>query len=163
MVIAAGVQPAAESSFIMRVIIQRVNSSSVAVHGRVVGEIGHGLMALVGFGAGDDESKLAPMAEKIANMRLFPDDRSHFNLSLQETKGGILAVPQFTLYADTTKGRRPDFTKALGPEKAAELFDKFVSVLRSIPGLDRIETGEFGAHMQVSLVNDGPVTITLES
>ena len=146
----------------MKVIIQRVNHGSVRVDGVTIGEIGKGLLLLVGFGAGDDSSKLAPMAEKIRYMRLFPDNGNKFHLSVVDIAGAVLAVPQFTLYADTSKGRRPDFFDALHPEKAEPLFNEFVEKLKAA-GIRQVETGRFGAYMQVSLENDGPVTISLEN
>lgn len=145
----------------MRVIIQRVSSASVSVDGTTVGAIGAGLMVLVGFGKEDSAEMLAPMADKIATMRIFSDDRGRFGASLLDTKGAILAVPQFTLYADTTKGRRPEFFDALPPEPASQLFTQFKEALYTA-GVGRVESGVFGSNMQVALVNDGPVTITLE-
>lgn len=145
----------------MRVLLQRVTQSKVDVDGTTVGQTATGLLLFVGFGAGDDERKLRPMAEKIANMRLFPSEKSHFDRSLLEVGGGLLAVPQFTLYADTSKGRRPDFTQALHPEEAKPLFDQFVATLSDV-GVAKVEAGTFGAHMHVLLENDGPVTIMVE-
>ena len=146
----------------MRVIIQRVNHGSVRVDGVTIGEIDKGLLLLVGFGAEDDSSKLSPMAEKIRHMRLFPDNGNKFHLSVVDATGAVLAVPQFTLYADTSKGRRPDFFGALHPEKAESLFGEFVEKLKAA-GIRQVETGRFGAYMQVTLENDGPVTISLEN
>jgi D-tyrosyl-tRNA(Tyr) deacylase len=118
-------------------------------------------MLLVGFGKDDSPDVLQPMAEKIATMRIFHDENGRFDASVIDSKGGILAVPQFTLYADTTKGRRPEFFQALAPQGAAHLFVQFKDALRQA-GASEVESGVFGAHMEVELVNDGPVTITLE-
>ena len=146
----------------MRVILQRVSSASVQVEGIIKGEIGEGLVALVGFGTSDDVTVLEPMARKILNIRIFSNDEGRFHSSLLDKYGEILAVPQFTLYAKTSKGRRPDFFGALAPNDAADLFDRFVSVLESaIPS--RVQQGVFGAMMSVSLTNEGPVTIILDS
>ena len=145
----------------MRVIIQRVSRASVSVEGTTVGAIGAGLLLLVGFGKTDSFETLKPMAEKIVAMRIFSDERGRFDASLLETKGAVLAVPQFTLYAETSKGRRPEFFDALAPEPASQLFTQFKETLRHA-GVAQVESGVFGAYMQVELVNDGPVTITLE-
>jgi len=146
----------------MRVLIQRVNHASVSVAGRTVGAIKQGLLLLVGFGQNDTATKLKPMAEKIANLRIFSNEERKFDLSLLDIKGRALLIPQFTLYADTSKGRRPDFTASLQPEAARQLFNEFVAVFSATIGLNRVEKGEFGAYMQVELQNDGPVTILLE-
>lgn len=144
----------------MRIIIQRVSHASVSVDGTVRGAIERGLMLLVGFGHEDTPAVLQPMAEKVLHMRIFPNEQGRFHFSLQEIAGGILAIPQFTLYADTSKGRRPDFFSALSPEKASPLFDDFCEILaRAVP----TERGVFGAHMKVLFENDGPVTISLDS
>ena len=145
----------------MKVLLQRTSQASVSVDGKEIGSIGKGLLLFVGFGQGDDKSKLKPMAEKIVNMRVFADDKSHFNLSLKDIDGEVLVVSQFTLYADTNKGRRPDFACALEPKAASELCAEFVETLKSL-GVKKVATGVFGAHMHVSLLNDGPVTIMLE-
>ena len=144
----------------MKVLLQRVSFAKVVVDSKVIGKINQGLLLLVGLGQGDDESKLRPMADKILNMRIFSDGNSKFNLSLLDIKGEVLVISQFTLYADTNKGRRPDFFQALEPTRAKELCDQFVEVLKE-SGL-KIESGEFGASMQVSLQNEGPVTIMVE-
>lgn len=146
----------------MRVLLQRVNRASVTVSGEVTGAIERGLLLLVGFGQNDTSAAFKPMAQKLANLRVFPQDKSHFNLSLLDIKGGALLVPQFTLYAETSKGRRPDFTSALKPDSAKVLFDEFVGVMRGM-GITPLAQGVFGAYMHVSLENDGPVTIMLES
>lgn len=144
----------------MRVIIQRVNHASVRVDETVHGAIDRGLMLLVGFGQGDSEAVLRPMAEKVLTMRIFPNDEGRFHFSVQDVQGSILAIPQFTLYADTAKGRRPDFFSAMNPALASPLFDAFCELLRKqLP----TERGVFGAHMKVLFENDGPVTISLDS
>lgn len=145
----------------MRVLVQRVSHSSVSVSGQVIGEIGQGLLLLVGFGKDDVESVIPRMAEKIANLRIFSDEAGRFNHSLLDVNGGALVVPQFTLYGDTTRGRRPDFFSAMEPTKASDFVDKFEHELKRI-GISQVAKGEFGANMQVSLINDGPVTIWLE-
>ncbi len=145
----------------MRVFVQRVSSASVSVDGRTVGEIPRGLLLLVGFGRGDTPAMLAPMAHKILNLKIFSDDSGRFQHSVLDTGGALLAVPQFTLYADTRRGRRPEFTEALAPDPAATLFARFVDALRSA-GAARVATGKFGAYMQVASCNDGPVSLLLE-
>lgn len=145
----------------MKVILQRVNRAAVMVEGETIGSIERGLLLLVGLGTGDDEGKLKPMAEKIVNMRIFPNDEGKFHFSVLDVGGAVLAVPQFTLFADTSKGRRPEFFGAMHPGEAEPMFGKFVEVVRGL-GV-RVETGRFGAHMHVALENDGPVTISLES
>ena len=146
----------------MKVLLQRVNHAHVCVDAVKTGEIDKGLMLFVGLGKNDDLGKLRPMAQKLASMRIFPDENGRFHFSVLDTKGGVLIVPQFTLYADTEKGRRPDFFSAMDPQNATILFDAFVEEFRRL-GVEKVETGEFGAHMLVELENDGPVTIMLES
>ena len=127
----------------------------------MVGSIGSGLLLLVGFTEGDDEAAVRWMAEKVVGLRIFPDADGLMNVGLDDTGGDLLVVSQFTLYGDTRKGKRPSFVKAAHPELAVPLYEKFVDVLRgTAPG--RVETGVFGAHMDVALVNDGPVTLVLE-
>jgi D-tyrosyl-tRNA(Tyr) deacylase len=145
----------------MKVILQRVTSASVTVDGSVVGQIGRGLVLLVGFGKGDNETNIAPMIEKICKLRIFENEAKKFDKDIIEAGGEVLAISQFTLFADTSKGRRPDFFQALEPQEASRLFDLFVGELRATP-ITKVATGVFGAKMQVSLTNDGPVTITLE-
>ena len=149
----------------MRVLLQRVSEASVAVDGEVIARTGHGFVLLVGMGqediADDEGAALAPMAQKILNLRVMADDQGRMNRSILDTGGELLAVSQFTLHADCRKGRRPSFIGAAPPERAAELFDRFVSILRD--GGPRVQTGRFGAMMDVRLVNDGPVTIWLDS
>ncbi len=145
----------------MRVVLQRVSRAQVRVDGRVVGSAGKGFLILVGFTEGDDRPGLEWMADKIVGLRVFPDDEGRMNRDLEEVGGDLLVVSQFTLYGDTRKGRRPSFVHAAGPETAVPLYESFVALLRErAPG--RVETGEFGAMMDVELVNDGPVTLVLE-
>ena len=144
----------------MRVVLQRVSRARVTVDGRVTGEIGPGLLLLAGFTDGDTENALAWMADKVAGLRIFPDDEGKMNRSVQEAGGGLLVVSQFTLYGDARKGRRPSFVDAARPEVAIPLYERFVELLRAT-GLV-VGTGEFGAMMDVELVNDGPVTLILE-
>lgn len=148
----------------MRVLLQRVSRARVAVDGREVGAIGAGLLLLVGIGAEDEAdggAALEPMARKILGLRIFADEQRRMNRSVVEVGGGLLAVSQFTLHADCRRGRRPSFADAARPGAARELFDRFVDLLRT-SGLP-VATGEFGAMMDVELVNDGPVTIWLDS
>jgi D-tyrosyl-tRNA(Tyr) deacylase len=144
----------------MRIVLQRVTRARVAVGERVTGEIGPGLLLLVGFTEGDGEDALAWMAEKVAGLRIFADDEGKMNRSVQDAGGGLLVVSQFTLYGDARKGRRPSFVEAARPEVAIPLYERFLQMLRAM-GLP-VQTGEFGAMMQVELVNDGPVTLILE-
>ncbi len=145
----------------MKILVQRVRSASVQVDGETISEIDQGLLLLVGFGRADTENGLARMADKVVNLRIFSDDKGRFQYSVLDIGGGILAVPQFTLYGDTHKGRRPDFTQALDPSIATDLFDALVHELRE-RNARPVQTGRFGAEMQVSLTNDGPVTLLLE-
>ena len=144
----------------MRVVLQRVSRASVTIAGRTAGAIGPGFCLLVGFTHGDDESVADWMAEKVAGLRLFSDAAGKMNLGLEEVRGGVLVVSQFTLYGDAGKGRRPSFIDAARPETAIPLYERFVAALRS-RGLE-VATGEFGADMQVEIHNDGPVTLILE-
>lgn len=144
----------------MRLVLQRVSRASVTVDGRVIGSIGRGLLVLVGVTSSDGDAEVEWMAEKVAGIRLFADAAGKMNLSLDEAGGAVLAVPQFTLYGDARKGRRPSFIAAAAPEIAEPLFDAFVVALRA-RGLE-VATGAFGAAMAVELINDGPVTILLE-
>ena len=145
----------------MRVVLQRVSSAEVTVAKRSVGVIGTGLVLLVGFQASDGEIEATWIADKVVGLRVFPNDDGKMNHSLNDVGGGLLVVSQFTLYGDVKKGRRPSFLDAAPPEIAIPLYDKFVALLRErAPG--RVETGEFGALMNVELVNQGPVTILLE-
>ena len=144
----------------MRILLQRVSSASVHVSGRLTGQIGRGYLLLVGFTAGDDEARLEWMADKVHGLRLFADAEGKMNLALEDVGGAVLVVSQFTLYGDAQKGRRPSFVDAARPEVAIPLYERFIALLRA-RGL-HVETGEFGAMMDVALVNDGPVTLWLE-
>jgi D-aminoacyl-tRNA deacylase len=144
----------------MRVLLQRVSSASVTVAGRTVGAIQRGYLLLVGFTHSDTPAQAEWMADKVQGLRLFADAEGKMNLGLEEVGGSVLVVSQFTLYGDAQKGRRPSFVDAARPEQAIPLYERFVALLRE-RGL-RVETGEFGAMMDVALVNDGPVTLWLE-
>lgn len=145
----------------MRAVVQRVSRAKVTVAGEVVGEIGMGLLVLLGVGEEDRPDDAEYLAEKIVGLRIFPDDEGKMNRSLTEVGGGLLAVSQFTLYGDCRKGRRPSFVAAARPEQAVELYQAFVAEVRGrgIPAA----TGRFQEHMDVELVNDGPVTLLLDS
>ena len=146
----------------MRALIQRINKGSVSVDQRIVaGEIGSGLMIFLGVGHEDNQEKAVLLAKKIANLRIFGDEDGKMNLSILDIKGQAIVVSQFTLYADTKKGNRPSFINAANPEKADQLVNYFADQLRSF-GIPT-QQGEFAAHMMVSLVNDGPVTIWIEN
>ena len=145
----------------MRVVLQRVSQASVTIEGRVAGAIGRGFCLLVGFTHGDTIAQVDWMAEKVAGLRLFADAEGKMNLSLEQVGGGLLVVSQFTLYGDTRKGRRPSFIDAAPPERAVALYDRFVAAARA-RGLE-VGAGVFQAMMEVELVNDGPVTLILES
>ena len=146
----------------MIALIQRVSEAAVDVHGERVGAIGTGLLALVAVEPGDDEARSARMAERLLGYRVFSDAQGKMNLSLTDVRGGLLLVSQFTLAADTGKGMRPSFTSAASPEDGRRWFDRLVALCRERHGpAGRVETGRFGAHMTVSLVNDGPVTFRL--
>ncbi len=144
----------------MRVLLQRVSRAEVRVADRVTGAIGRGFLLLVGFTHSDTEAAASWMADKVAGLRLFADSEGKMNLGLEDVGGAVLVVSQFTLYGDAAKGRRPSFVDAARPELAIPLYERFIAMLRE-RGL-RVETGEFGAMMDVELVNDGPVTLTLE-
>ena len=144
----------------MRVLLQRVSRAEVRVGDRVTGAIGRGFLLLVGFTHTDTEAAVGWMADKVAGLRLFADAEGKMNLGLDDVGGAVLVVSQFTLYGDAQKGRRPSFIEAARPELAIPLYERFVAMLRE-RGL-RVETGEFGAMMDVELVNDGPVTLSLE-
>ena len=144
----------------MRALIQRVSSGKVSVDDRTIAQIGGGLVILLGVGHGDGEEQALYLAEKIANLRIFEDDQGKTNLSVLDVGGEAIVVSQFTLYADTRKGRRPSFIYAADPDVAAPLVERFAELLRGhgVP----TQTGQFGAHMLVEIHNDGPVTISLE-
>jgi D-aminoacyl-tRNA deacylase len=144
----------------MRTVLQRVSSASVTVAGEVVGSIGLGYVVLVGFTHGDGSAQVQWMADKIVGLRLFQDDEGKMNLDLAEVGGSILVVSQFTLYGNARKGRRPSFIDAAAPDEATALYEQFVDALRA-SGV-HVETGSFGAMMDVELVNDGPVTLILD-
>lgn len=145
----------------MRAVIQRVRRAQVSVDGRVAGQIGSGLMVLLGVGKGDTAETAGYLAEKTANLRIFDDAGGKMNLSLLEAAGAVLVVSQFTLYGDVRRGRRPGFERAAPPEEAKAIYESYAARLRSL-GVP-VETGIFQAHMVVELENDGPVTILLDS
>lgn len=142
-------------------LIQRAQYGRVTVAGETIAETGPGMVVLVGFERGDDESILERMAHKLLHYRLFGDENDRMNLNVQEAGGEILLVPQFTLAANTRKGLRPNFTPAAAPDQAEKLFERFVTCVRQRTS-QKVEQGQFGAHMQVSLSNDGPVTFWLQ-
>ena len=144
----------------MRILLQRVSRAEVRVDGRVTGRIERGFVLLVGFTNGDGEDALAWMADKVVGLRLFGDAEDKMNLALADVGGALLVVSQFTLYGDAAKGRRPSFIDAARPEVAISLYERFLALLRE--RAVEVETGEFGAMMEVELVNDGPVTLWLE-
>lgn len=145
----------------MRAVIQRVTEASVTVDREIIGQIGHGLLVLLGVGTQDSEADAATIAKKIAQLRIFNDPDGKFNLSVEDVNGAILLVSQFTLYGDARKGNRPSFIEAARPEQAIPLYDTVATHLRN-RGLP-VQTGRFGAHMEVRLLNDGPVTILLDT
>lgn len=146
----------------MRVVLQRVTEASVAVDGNIVGTVGRGYLILAGIGINDTEEDLEVITNKIIGLRIFPDENHKMNLSVLDVGGEILAVSQFTLYADCRKGRRPSFTDAAPPETGLKMFNQFVEMLRATE-VRRVETGTFQSMMDVKLINDGPVTIVLDS
>jgi D-tyrosyl-tRNA(Tyr) deacylase len=146
----------------MRVIIQRVLSASVTIDSEVVAEIDNGFLVLLGITHDDDSSDIDFLVNKVANLRVFEDDNEKMNLSLLDVEGSALVVSQFTLYGDCRKGRRPSFVDAARPEIAEPLYNKFVEELKKL-GVRDVQTGQFGAEMTVGLVNDGPVTILIDS
>lgn len=145
----------------MRAVVQRVREASVAVDGEVVGAIGHGLCVLLGVGTADGDGDAERLSKKIVALRVFEDDAGQMNRALADVGGGMLVVSQFTLYGDCRRGRRPSFTAAAPPAQAEALYERFVAQARAegVP----VETGRFRTHMQVALVNDGPVTLLLDS
>jgi len=149
------------TNFIMRAVVQRVSRASVVVAGSVTGEVGTGLLVLLGVGADDQPSDAHYLADKIVGLRIFEDEERKMNHSVKDAAGAVLAVSQFTLYADVRRGKRPSFDAAARPERARELYEHFVNRIRS-SGV-RCETGIFQATMQVELVNSGPVTILIDS
>lgn len=145
----------------MRAVVQRVTNADVKIDGRVNGKIDDGLLVLLGIGNGDTEEDMKYIADKIIKLRIFSDENDKMNLSLEDVGGSMLVISQFTLYGDCSHGRRPYFGNAMEPVSANEMYEKFVAYIRG-QGI-HTETGEFGADMKVSLTNDGPVTIILES
>jgi D-tyrosyl-tRNA(Tyr) deacylase len=145
----------------MKALVQRVSRASVSVNDKIVGKIGPGLVVFLGVAQGDSKEDASYLANKVVNLRIFTDEVSHFALSALETRGDILIISQFTLLADSRKGRRPSFTEAAPPDLAKELYEFFVKQVRAT-GL-KVETGLFQEHMLVEIYNDGPVTISLES
>lgn len=145
----------------MRAVVQRVTNADVKIDGRVNGKIDNGLLVLLGVGNGDTEEDMKYIADKIIKLRIFSDENDKMNLSLEDVGGSMLVISQFTLYGDCSHGRRPYFGDAMEPVSANEMYEKFVAYIRE-RGI-HTETGEFGADMKVSLTNDGPVTIILES
>lgn len=146
----------------MRAVIQRVTEASVTIDGERVGEIGHGILLLLGVCPQDSEKEAAWLAEKVINLRIFTDSEDKMNLSLMDVGGEMLVVSQFTLYGDCKKGRRPSYTDAARPELADPLYEYFVQCIRD-GGVPKVATGRFGADMKVALVNDGPVTLILDT
>lgn len=144
----------------MRVLVQRSKNSKVTIDGKVNGEIDHGFVLLVGFTNGDNETIIDKMINKIINLRIFEDENEKMNLSILDTKGSILSISQFTLYANCKEGRRPSFVEALNPNDATKLYDLFNEKLGKFI---HVETGIFGADMKVEIYNDGPVTVMLDS
>ena len=144
----------------MKIVLQRVQKSSVTIDGKVNGEVQQGYMALVGFCNGDNQAIVDKMIDKMIGLRVFEDDQGKMNLSLQDIQGSILSISQFTLYADCTQGNRPGFTNAAQPEYANELYEYFCN--KCTENEINVQKGIFGADMKVSLLNDGPVTIILE-
>lgn len=146
----------------MKAVIQRVKNASVTVEGKTVGEIGKGFLVLLGVMEGDTETEMKILAKKTAEIRIFEDENEKMNLSLGQIDGEVLVVSQFTLCADTAKGRRPSFIKSAKPDMAKDLYERYVAELQNY-GIKKVETGIFAADMQVSLVNDGPVTIIMDT
>ena len=146
----------------MRIVIQRVKSAQVSVENEVSGQIETGLLLLVGVEDADDEEDIAWLSKKILNMRIFPDDEKPMNQSVKDIEGQLLVVSQFTLHASTKKGNRPSFIKAAAPEKAERLYEKLIDRLKTESAL-KVASGRFGKMMEVSLINDGPVTIIIDS
>jgi D-tyrosyl-tRNA(Tyr) deacylase len=145
----------------MRALVQRTTSANVKVAGATIGAIDSGLVVLLGVHRDDDGAGAERLAERVARLRVFPNDDGRFDRSLLDTGGAALVVSQFTLYADTSAGNRPSMSQAAPPELAEPIYERFVDALRAL-GVTRVETGVFGARMQVELVNDGPVTLLLE-
>jgi len=147
----------------VQALIQRVSEAKVVVDGQTIGEIEQGILVLLGVEKEDDEKKADKLLNKVSGYRIFPDDEGKMNLSLKDIKGQLLVVSQFTLAADTKKGMRPSFSSAAIPCEAERLYEYFVSQSKKLEPLTKVATGEFGADMKVSLINDGPVTFRLET
>ncbi len=147
----------------MRAVIQRVSHASVSVDGEVKGDITRGILILLGAGQEDSEQDLKYILDKTINLRIFPDEQGKMNLSLRDIQGELLIISQFTLYGDARKGRRPSFVQALHPDPAEKLYEEFISRAQQIEELGKVASGVFGADMKVDLLNDGPVTILLDS
>ncbi|CAH2212630.1 D-aminoacyl-tRNA deacylase [Tepidibacter aestuarii] len=145
----------------MRAVVQRVSNSSVTVDQNVVGKIDKGIMVLLGINDDDNSKDVEYLVDKIVNLRIFEDENEKMNLSLLDIKGELLVVSQFTLYGDCRKGRRPNFTDAAKPDKAVPLYEEFIDKAKKY-GI-KVETGKFGAHMKVDIMNDGPVTLLIDS
>jgi D-aminoacyl-tRNA deacylase len=146
----------------MKLVIQRVTQSNVKIDGQVIGEIGKGMMVLVGLTHDDTFEIVNKMAERLLKLRIFPDDQKPMNITVNDFGGQILLVSQFTLYGNTKKGNRPSFVDAMAPDKAEELFNKFVAKVTELHS-DKVATGKFGGDMAVELINDGPTTIILQA
>lgn len=146
----------------MRAVIQRVIRASVTIHNKIISEIGNGLLVLIGIEEADNETDIEWLSNKIVQLRIFNDSNKIMNLSVLDTRGDILAVSQFTLHAKTRKGNRPSYIRAASPEIAIPLYEKFITRLSLLMGKE-VKTGEFGAMMRIELVNDGPVTIIIDT
>jgi D-tyrosyl-tRNA(Tyr) deacylase len=146
----------------MRAVLQRVTEASVTVDGQVIGEIGKGIMVLFGMLGTDTDKTIEYMLDKVVNMRIFEDENGKMNLSLLDVEGELLIVPNFTLYGDARKGRRPGYSGGAAPELASDLFDRLCAKAKTMP-IKKVATGEFQADMKVALVNDGPITLLLDS
>ena len=146
----------------MRILIQRVEKASVSVDGRLKGKINKGLLIFVGISKSDTNSDIKYVVDKSVNLRLFPDVNGKFHFSVRDIKGELMVISQFTLYGDTRRGRRPSFSDAMGPVEAEEIFNKVIEMFKSNSGLTVAE-GQFGSHMDIKSINDGPVTILLDS
>lgn len=146
----------------MKAWVQRVREASVTIEGEKVAEIGLGYLVLLGVGVGDTEKSADEIADRIVKLRIFEDENEKINKSIEDVRGSVIVVSQFTLYADTEHGNRPGFSTAARPELAEPLYEKFVAKMRELLGPDRVGTGRFGADMKVRLLNDGPFTIELE-
>ena len=146
----------------MRAVLTRVSRASVTIGGQVAGRIGRGFLILLGVGRDDTEAQCVKLADKLTSLRIFDDENDKMNLSLTDVGGEILVISQFTLYGNCRKGRRPEYLAAARPETAVPLYEKFVELLRA-QGVRKVDTGRFGADMKVSLLNDGPVTLIVES